>query len=105
LRLNGWQGRVGAATKVRGMFLHPTQLANAMKRFPQVTAYQAVVTRQDHRDDLRLDVVYQQGANVGDSSREIAEFMRQSLRFRLLVTAVPAIPAGSPPIRDERSWE
>jgi phenylacetate-CoA ligase len=105
LRLNGWQGRVGAATKVRGMFLHPTQLANAMKRFPQVTAYQAVVTRQDHRDDLRLDVVYQQGANVADCSREIAEFMRQSLRSRLLVTAVAAIPTGSPPIRDERSWE
>jgi phenylacetate-CoA ligase len=104
-RLNGWQGRVGAATKVRGMFLHPAQLANVMKRFPQVSAYQAVVTRQEHRDDLRLDVVYQPGTDVTSSSQEIAELLRQSLRFRLEVTAVPEIPTGSPPIRDERSWE
>ncbi len=105
LRLNGWQGRVGAATKVRGMFLHPTQLANAIKLFPQVTAYQAVVTRQDHRDDLRLEVVYEPGTDGVSSSREIAELLRQTLRFRLEVTAVPQIPPGSPPIRDERSWE
>jgi phenylacetate-CoA ligase len=105
LRLNGWQGRVGAATKVRGMFLHPAQLANAMKHFPQVTAYQAVVTRQDHRDDLRLDVVYEPETDETRISREIAEYMRQSLRFRLAVTAVDHIPPGTPPIRDERSWD
>lgn len=105
LRLNGWQGRVGAATKVRGMFLHPTQLANAMKHFPQVIAYQAVVTRQEHRDELRLDVVYKPGTNETSVSREIAEYIRQALRFRLTVTAVEAIASGNPPIRDERSWE
>lgn len=105
LRLNGWQGRVGAATKVRGMFLHPTQLANAMKHFPQVIAYQAVVTRQEHRDELRLDVVYKPGTNETSVSREIAEYIRQALRFRLTVTAVEAIAPGNPPIRDERSWE
>lgn len=105
LRLNGWQGRVGAATKVRGMFLHPTQLANAMKRFPQVAAYQAVVTRQDHRDELRLDVVYVPDVATDGLAEEMAAFINQSLRFRVQVVAVAAIAAGSPPIRDERSWE
>ncbi|MEM7336790.1 MAG: AMP-binding protein, partial [Chloroflexota bacterium] len=34
LRIAGWQGRIeGSATKVRGMFLHPIQLTNMMKRF------------------------------------------------------------------------
>ena len=105
LRLNGWQGRVGTATKVRGMFLHPTQLANAMKRFSQVMAYQAVVTRQDHRDDLRLDVVYQPSVDESALAQEIATYINQSLRFRLKVVTVTEIPAGSPPIRDERSWD
>jgi phenylacetate-CoA ligase len=96
---------VGAATKVRGMFLHPTQLANAMKHFPQVSAYQAVITRQDHRDDLRLDVVYAAGTETGALSREIADYIRQSLRFRLDVAPVAEISPGSALIRDERSWE
>lgn len=105
LRLNGWQGRVGAATKVRGMFLHPTQLANAMTRFPQVAAYQAVITRQDHRDELRLDVVYEAEAEEKALAPEIATFINQLLRFRLKVLAVSEIPDGSPLIRDERIWD
>ena len=105
LRLNGWQGRVGAATKVRGMFLHPTQLANAMKRFPQVTAYQAVITRQDHRDNVQLEVVYADAVDGEAVSSQIANFINQSLRFRMNVLAVNEIANGNSPIRDERSWE
>ena len=105
LRLNGWQGRVGAATKVRGMFLHPSQLANMMKRFPQVSAYQAVITRANHRDDLKLNIVLQNEEDETAVVHEISEIARQALRFRMPVEVVSEIATGSSSIRDERVWE
>ncbi len=103
LRLNGWQGRVGAATKVRGMFLHPTQLGNMMKKFDEVLAYQAVITREDHRDNLELHVVFNEGVDATTVSQKIAQTARETIRFRLNVVSVDSVEGG--PIRDERDWE
>ncbi len=105
LRLNGWQGRVGAATKVRGMFLHPTQLAAMMARFPEAAAYQAVITREAHRDELALHVVPQAGADTVSLAKRLQETARQALKFRLAVEMVASLPPDSPPIRDERTWD
>lgn len=105
LRLRGWLGRVGAATKVRGMFLHPTQLANMMARFDEVAAYQAVITREDHKDYLVLDVVPKQGAETAVLADQLQQSARDALKFRLEVRLVQELPADAPPIRDERSWE
>ncbi len=105
LRLNGWQGRVGAATKVRGMFLHPKQLADMMARFPQVTAYQAVITREEHKDYLALHVVLAEGVDGETMAQTIQQTARDSIKFRLEVVVVETLPADASPIRDDRSWE
>ncbi len=105
LRLNGWQGRVGAATKVRGMFLHPKQLADMMARFPEVTAFQAVVTREEHKDFLALHVVLAEGEESVGLAEKIMQTARDSIKFRLDVQVVNTLPAGAPLIRDERSWD
>lgn len=105
LRLKGWLGRVGAATKVRGMFLHPTQLANMLARFPEVAAYQAVVTREEHKDFLTLQVVAKAAADSADLADRLKTAARDAIKFRLEVELVDSLPAGCPPIRDERSWE
>jgi len=105
LRLKGWLGRVGAATKVRGMFLHPTQLANLMQRFSEVAAYQAVITREDHRDELALHIAPTAQADQSTLPERLAEAARSALKFRLAVILVDSLPADAPPIRDERQWE
>jgi phenylacetate-CoA ligase len=33
-RIKGWMGRADQTTKVRGMFVHPGQVAEVVKRFP-----------------------------------------------------------------------
>ncbi len=104
LRLKGWLGRVGAATKVRGMFLHPTQLANMMARFPEVSAYQAVITREEHKDYLALHVVPAPGADTADLAERLQKTARDAIKFRLSVALVDALPSAAP-IRDERTWE
>jgi phenylacetate-CoA ligase len=53
-RLLGIRGRVGDAVKVRGMFVHPRQLEDVVRRFPAVRRYTGVVDRSDHRDTFTL---------------------------------------------------
>ncbi len=105
LRLKGWLGRIGAATKVRGMFLHPTQLANMMARFDEVSAYQAVITRVEHKDLLALHVVADGAASGTDLADKLQATARDAIKFRLTVKIVDSLPADAPPIRDERTWE
>ena len=102
-RLAGWLGRVGDAVKVRGMFLHPRQLRAFMARFPEIVAWQAVVTRQAHRDELTLRVVAPQA--TPDLETRLATQARDALKFRLRVERVEALPPDAPPILDERTWE
>ncbi len=108
VRLNGWQGRVGEAAKVRGMFLHPRQLAAVMDRFPEVVRYQVVISRRAHRDELALQIVARSDADApGHLVDKIQDVARQALKFRLDVQMVDALQLapGSPPIKDNRSWE
>jgi phenylacetate-CoA ligase len=106
-RLVGWQGRVGDAVKVRGMFLHPRQLAEVVARFPEIRAHQAVITRVEHRDELALRVVLAEGVDPEPLSERLKTLARDALKFRLDVEVVPAeaLPSGSPPLRDERKWD
>ena len=106
-RLVGWQGRIGDAVKVRGMFLHPRQVAEVVARFPEIRAHQAVITRVEHRDELTLRVVLAEGVDPGPVSERLKAGARDALKFRLDVEAVPAeaLPPGSPPLRDERKWD
>jgi phenylacetate-CoA ligase len=106
-RLMGWQGRIGDAVKVRGMFLHPRQVADFMARFPEVTRWQAVITREEHKDFLALHVVTSPGTEEADLTARLAQAAREALKFQLAVKSVTeaSLPPDSPPIRDERTWE
>ncbi|MEM9778023.1 MAG: AMP-binding protein [Chloroflexota bacterium] len=105
LRIAGWQGRLaGSATKVRGMFLHPIQLTNFMKRFEsEIEGFQAVVTRENHRDNLAIEVVPSAGAQDGLADRVQAS-ARENIKFKLAVSEVGELQSDSP-IRDERDWD
>ena len=38
-RIKGWMGRADQTTKIRGMFVHPGQVAEIVKRFPEAVSY------------------------------------------------------------------
>jgi len=102
-RLMGWQGRVGEAVKVRGMFLHPRQLQALMANFPEISRWQAVVTRQEHVDHLCIEIVVT--TERGDIETRLQQAARAAIKFHIEVRRVEALPQGAPPIRDERTWE
>jgi len=106
-RLMGWQGRIGDAVKVRGMFLHPRQVADFMSRFPEVLRWQAVITREEHKDHLALHIVSSTGVDVTSLTAKLTQLAREAIKFHLEVKAVSeeSLPPASPVIRDERTWE
>ncbi len=102
LRLTGWQGRIGDAVKVRGMFLHPRQLRDVMARFAQVQRWQALITRVDHRDFLTIRVAAPESA---DLKKQLAAAVRDGLKFQAEIEFSAELPADAPPIQDQRTWE
>jgi phenylacetate-CoA ligase len=103
-RLRGWLGRVGDAVKVRGLFLHPRQVALLMDGIDAVAAYRFVIDRVDHRDVLRCEVVPVRGADSAQLATTVRTRARSSLRLGVEVTAVDTVEDGGP-IVDVRVWD
>ena len=53
-RIRGWLGRADQTTKVRGMFVHPGQVAAVLKRHPELGRGRLVVDNPDHNDRMTL---------------------------------------------------
>jgi phenylacetate-CoA ligase len=53
-RIKGWQGRADQATKVRGLFVHPQQIADVLKRHPDVLRARLVVDQLKGADSMVL---------------------------------------------------
>ena len=55
-RIRGWLGRADQTTKIRGMFVHPGQVDEIAKRFPEVVRARLVVTGELANDTMTLRV-------------------------------------------------
>jgi phenylacetate-CoA ligase len=102
-RLRGLVGRSGEAVKVRGMFLHPNQLRFAAGVFDGVAAIQAIVTRQDDRDQVTLRVVQKDGAAIDSDflKKAVSDMARLTINQVELVDAIE----GEQLIIDKRTWD
>jgi len=54
LRIKGWMGRADQTTKVKGMFVHPKQIAEIAARHPELKRLRLVVGRADEQDTMTL---------------------------------------------------
>ncbi len=101
-RLAGFLGRVGEGVKVRGMFVHPRQLAEALGSHRGVRRYQGTVTEQNHRDALAVSVETTPG--LPPDLDEVAARLRETTGLRAEVRAVEpgTIHDDAPPLVDLR---
>lgn len=53
-RLRGWLGRADQSTKVKGIFVHPAQIARIAQRHREIGRARLVVERFDNRDRMTL---------------------------------------------------
>jgi len=101
-------GRVDQVTKVKGMFVHPEQVAQLEKRVPEILAAQLVISRTGHEDVMTIRALLGTEALPSDALREkIAETARELTRLRGEVVFVreTEMPEKEKKILDVRKWE
>src|SRR5262245_49083845 len=54
MRIKGWMGRADQTTKVKGMFVHPGQVAEVARRHPELGRVRLAVGREDEQDTMTL---------------------------------------------------
>ncbi|MCA1988507.1 MAG: AMP-binding protein [Desulfarculus sp.] len=101
-------GRVDQVTKIKGMFVHPSGVQQVAQKFPQVAAYQLVVTRDGHKDVMTL--VCELGEAPADSAElkgAMETAMKEVLRVSgaVEVVAPGTLPQGCKVIDDRRNWD
>jgi phenylacetate-CoA ligase len=104
-RLVGWLGRSGESVKVRGLFVHPRHIAETMRRLEGVQAYQAVVIRENHRDELICRIVPTADADPDRLRDAAAQGLHEVLKLHCKVELVTELPADAKPFVDLRTWE
>lgn len=105
-RIKGWMGRADQTTKIRGMFVHPGQVADIVRRFPQVVKARLVVSGEMARDTMTLQVETACGGPDGLAA-QLGEVIREVTKLRgdVLLVLPGSLPNDGKVIEDARSYK
>ncbi|MER1967464.1 AMP-binding protein [Castellaniella sp. GW247-6E4] len=103
VRIRGWLGRADQTTKVRGMFVHPEQVARVVARHPGIGRARLVVSGEMGHDLMILKVESDRALDV----EAVAESVRDQTKLRARVEVVPegSLPNDGKVIEDARSYK
>lgn len=105
MRIRGWLGRADQTTKVRGMFVHPAQVANVLQRHPEVRKARLVVSGKVGSDVMVLKAELAQ--HDQDTLTRLAASVRELTKLRADIEPVTpgSLPNDGKVIDDIRSYE
>jgi phenylacetate-CoA ligase len=104
-RIKGWMGRADQTTKVKGMFVHPGQVAEVVKRHPEIAKARLVVTGRTGQDVMTLYVeVAGAGEGLDDAVKQSIQAVTK-LRGEVVFAASGALANDGKVIEDARSYE
>lgn len=100
-RIRGWLGRADQSAKVRGMFVHPSQMAEIVRRHPAIRRARLIIERPASADAMTLLVELSEGAVT---EAEIAESVQAvtKLRGEVRSVRVGTLPDDGRVIEDRR---
>jgi phenylacetate-CoA ligase len=106
-RIKGWLGRADQTTKVRGMFVHASQVAQVLKRHPAIVAARLVVNGEMANDEMTLLCEVDQPDAMTDVMATIADTIRDVTKLRGAVRFVArgSLPKDGKVIEDRRKYE
>jgi phenylacetate-CoA ligase len=104
-RIRGWLGRADQTTKVRGMFVHPSQVAAIVRRHRELGRARLVVEQSAGQDRMTLHVEVAApseglAARVAESIRDVTK-----LRGEVALAAPGTLPNDGRVIEDARRYE
>ncbi|MET0707739.1 MAG: phenylacetate--CoA ligase family protein, partial [Tardiphaga sp.] len=102
MRIRGWMGRADQATKVKGMFVRPEQVAEIAARHPELGRLRLVVGRDGENDVMVLKA--EAAADRGDLREAVAATLRavSKLGGTVELVAAGSLPNDGKVIADER---
>lgn len=105
-RIRGWLGRADQTTKVRGMFVHPSQVAEVLRRHPEACRGRLVVEGEMASDRMTLLVEAAADAPAG-LAEALAGSVRDvtKLRAEVRLVAPGSLPNDGKVISDQRSLQ
>src|SRR6185312_8957058 len=90
-RIRGWLGRADQTAKVRGMFVHPEQVAEIVRRHKSIIRARLVIERPASADQMTLHV------EMGEPAESAAAIAESAQAVTKLRTEVMRVPEGSLP--------
>jgi phenylacetate-CoA ligase len=104
-RIRGWMGRADQTTKVRGMFVHPKQVADVLARHPELGRARLVVAGEMAEDRMTFKAELADPAPEGLAVR-VADSIRELTKLRGTVefVATGSLPNDGKVIEDARSY-
>jgi phenylacetate-CoA ligase len=105
MRIKGWLGRADQTTKVKGMFVHPEQIAALAKRHPELGRVRLVVGRAGEQDTMILKAEAPT-ADAAALAVRIAETLQQLTKLKgdVELSAPGTLPNDGKVIADERAY-
>ncbi len=105
VRIKGWMGRADQTTKIRGMFVHPKQVDDIVKRFTEVARARLVVSGEMANDVMTLQVETPAASDalasrIGEAIRDVTK-----LRGQVQMMAPGSLPNDGKVIEDARSYK
>jgi phenylacetate-CoA ligase len=103
MRIKGWMGRADQTTKIKGMFVHPGQVAKIARRHAELGRLRLVVARDGEQDTMTLMV--ETAAPEPGLAEAIAQTLQAMTKLRGAVRFVApgSLPNDGKVIADERA--
>ncbi|MYM85779.1 AMP-binding protein [Rugamonas sp. FT82W] len=105
-RIKGWMGRADQTTKVRAMFVHPSQVHDVTRRHPEIVKARLVVSGQMAHDVMTLHCEVADPSSAS-SAVAITESIRDltKLRGEVRFAAIGSLPNDGKVIDDIRDYK
>jgi phenylacetate-CoA ligase len=106
-RIKGWLGRADQTVKVRAMFVHPSQVAQVLQRYPMISKARLVVSGQMGQDTMTLHCEVEQPDAASGMTAAVVDSIRTvtKLRGEVLFVARGSLPNDGKVIEDIRKYE
>ena len=105
MRIKGWMGRADQTTKVKGMFVHPSQVADIVRRHPEIARARLVVDNPDGNDRMILHVEI--GNDKPANTNAIVATIRDVTKLRgdVMIRKKGELPNDGKVIDDTRKFD
>lgn len=103
-RIRGWMGRADQTTKVKGVFVYPHQIADAVRRHPEISLARLVVTRERGADAMVFRFESERADDALASAVEASVQAVTRLKARVERAAPGSLPRDGRVIEDARDY-